>query len=209
MIILSHRGYWKTESEKNSLIAFERSFQKGFGTETDIRDYNGNLVISHDIASESSIPLDVLLSLYKKFEPLTLALNIKSDGLQLKLKSILEEYKINNYFVFDMSVPDALGYLKYGLKTFTRQSEYEIIPSFYEDVEGVWLDEFKSHWINQEVISKHMEAKKNICIVSPELHKRDYKTEWKNYKEISSHLKTEKILLCTDCPEEAQLFFND
>ena len=57
MIILSHRGYWKLESEKNKPIAFDRSFSLGFGTETDIRDYRGKLVISHDLADENSIQL--------------------------------------------------------------------------------------------------------------------------------------------------------
>jgi hypothetical protein len=38
MEILSHRGYWKIESKKNKLYAFERSFSYGFGVETDIRD---------------------------------------------------------------------------------------------------------------------------------------------------------------------------
>ena len=51
MEILSHRGYWKTVTEKNTIIAFKRSFNLGFGTETDIRDLNGNLVISHDMPS--------------------------------------------------------------------------------------------------------------------------------------------------------------
>ena len=55
MIILSHRGYWKDVNEKNQQVSFERSFSLGFGTETDIRDYKGELVISHDIADENCI----------------------------------------------------------------------------------------------------------------------------------------------------------
>ena len=47
MVILSHRGYWK-DARKNSVDAFKASFVREFGTETDIRDYNGELVISHD-----------------------------------------------------------------------------------------------------------------------------------------------------------------
>jgi len=51
MKILSHRGYWKTVSEKNTpAAAFERSFSPRFGTETDIRDYAGGLVFPHDTA---------------------------------------------------------------------------------------------------------------------------------------------------------------
>ena len=90
MIILSHRGYWKTAEEKNTLKAFERSFSMGFGTETDIRDYECELVISHDIADEKSIKLEDFFRIYDDFnKSLPLALNIKADGLQLKLKSLL------------------------------------------------------------------------------------------------------------------------
>ena len=77
-----------------------------------------------------------------------LALNIKADGLHIKLKELIEEYKIENYFVFDMSVPDGLGYLKQNMKAFTRESEYEKTPSFY--------DEFQGHWITKEVIENHI-----------------------------------------------------
>ena len=32
MIILSHRGYWKSEEERNQEVAFHRSFDLGYGT---------------------------------------------------------------------------------------------------------------------------------------------------------------------------------
>ena len=43
MQILSHRGYWKNENEKNSFQAFKNSFSKMHGLETDIRDWGGGL----------------------------------------------------------------------------------------------------------------------------------------------------------------------
>lgn len=212
MIILSHRGYWKEVPEKNLPIAFERSFSLGFGTETDIRDYKGELVISHDIADEKCISVKEMFEIYNKYDnSLLLALNIKADGLQVKLKELLEEYKITNYFVFDMSVPDGLGYLKQNIKAFTRESEYEKIPSFYDEACGIWLDEFQGHWITKEVIEKHIKNNKQICIVSPDLHKREYKKEWQHYKEIEIEIEKElgikNLMICTDYPEEAKEFF--
>ena len=208
MIVLSHRGYWKEILEKNLLIAFERSFSLGFGTETDIRDYKGELVISHDIADEKCISVKEIFEIYNKYaNTLPLALNIKADGLQVKLKELLEEYKIENYFVFDMSVPDGLGYIKQDIKTFTRESEYEKIPSFYGEAYGIWLDEFQGHWINKEVIENHIKNNKQICIVSPDLHKREYKKEWQHYKEIEKELGIDNLMICTDYPEEAKEFF--
>lgn len=221
MQILSHRGWWQYSSEKNHLIAFKKEFEyclkdiskpyRG-GVETDIRDYNGSLVISHDIATKDSLSLDDFLSLYSNYNihtNSTLALNIKSDGLQIELKSILQKYKIENYFVFDMSVPDALGYIKYGLNVFTRQSEYETTPPFYQDAKGVWLDEFHTHWIDEKTIESHLKNNKQICIVSPDLHKRDYTKEWQEYKEIEIRLNNPNLMLCTDKVAEARRFFNE
>ena len=210
MRILSHRGYWKETKDKNKTIAFERSFSLGFGTETDIRDYKGELVISHDIADKNSILVKEFFEVYKKYNSnLPLALNIKADGLQLKLKKLLAEYDIDNYFVFDMSVPDGLQYLTQDIKAFTRESEYEKIPSFYNKSYGVWLDEFKEHWINKDTIKRHIDKSKQICIVSPDLHKREYTNEWKHYKEIEKELGINNLMMCTDYPEQAKEFFDE
>lgn len=210
MIIISHRGYWKAIEEKNLPISFERSFALGFGTETDIRDYKGELVISHDIADEKCISVKEMFEIYNKYDNiLPLALNVKADGLQVKLKELIEEYKIKNYFVFDMSVPDGLGYLKQNIKAFTRESEYEKAPSYYDEACGIWLDEFKNHWITKEVIAKHIKNDKKVCIVSPDLHKREYKKEWQDYKNIEENLGIDNLIICTDFPEEAKEFFDE
>lgn len=209
MIIISHRGYWKEVNERNSIKAFDKSFQMGFGTETDIRDYKGELVISHDIPHENNITLKEFLEVYNQYDnSLPLALNIKADGLQYKLKMLLEQYRIKNYFVFDMSVPDGIIYLKEKLIAFTRHSEYENPPSFYQFASGVWLDQFNIDWITEEVIIHHLKNRKKICIVSPELHKRDYTQFWNNLKVLGSKVDISEVMLCTDHPEEARMYFN-
>ncbi|EAL0080889.1 hypothetical protein BGG37_07465 [Campylobacter lari] len=210
MRIISHRGLWNNCNEKNTLQAFERSFKNNFGIETDIRDMLKKIVISHDMPNESSLTLDDFFCFYSEVSNNSLlALNIKADGLQNLLKDALEKYDIKNYFVFDMSVPDALLYLEAGFKVFTRQSEYERQPSFYDEAYGIWMDEFYEHWINERIIQEHLENNKKICIVSPELHKRDFKEEWQGYKEISKKLKDrDNLMICTDYPVQAQEFFN-
>lgn len=211
MIILSHRGYWLTESEKNTVTAFKKSFELGFGTETDIRDLNGRLVISHDmpVENEANITVADFFELYKSYHSdLPIALNIKADGLQKELMNLLKQYNVFNYFVFDMSVPDGLLYLNQGFNAFTRQSEYETIPSFYPEATGIWLDEFKGHWIDENTIKHHTDNQKKICIVSPELHKRTHELEWANYKKIAQTLDSE-IMICSDVPEKARAYFNE
>ncbi|MGL9773851.1 MAG: hypothetical protein ACR5LG_07810 [Sodalis sp. (in: enterobacteria)] len=101
MEILSHRGYWKQPAEKNSTAAFIRSFDLGYGTETDLRDFDGQLVISHDMPGSSALAVDDLFTLYNSSKcscrP-TLALNVKADGLQKLAKEKLNQYNIKNYF---------------------------------------------------------------------------------------------------------------
>jgi len=207
MIIISHRGYWKTPEEKNCKAAFERSFALGYGTETDIRDRNRDLVIAHDMASEADMPLDEFFTIYKSYHKnLPLALNIKADGLAVKLKEYLEKYDITNYFLFDMSVPDQKVCLDHGLKSYTRVSDLEPVPTCYDRALGVWLDAFYSDWYQPKDIQTFLNDGKPVCLVSSDLHKRDYKSAWRMLKDNKLHHEAE-LTLCTDFPEEASTFF--
>lgn len=207
MQIISHRGYWKYDSEKNSLVSFERSFSKGFGTETDVRDFNGKLVISHDIATSNSLPLEQFFTSYKKHTVKSpLALNIKADGIRDILKALLNKYDIKNYFVFDMSVPEQIHYLRQEFNTFTRQSEYEKNPVLYEKSYGVWIDCFNKEWVTEKVIANHIKKGKYVCLVSPELHKRDPKKFWTKLSKMKI-INSDKLILCTDIPEDAWRFY--
>lgn len=203
MKILSHRGYWKEASEKNSVTAFLRSFNLNFGTETDLRDQNGEIVISHDIPENDSLLFkDFLKALNDK--PLTLALNVKADGLAKELKKILQGYPELNYFVFDMSIPDMKAYLDLGISVFTRVSDVEKIPIWLEYSDGIWLDAFSHDWYDIEVIHKLLATGKQVCVVSPELHKRDYNEVWNMLYPLRT---CAALMLCTDFPEDAHSFF--
>jgi hypothetical protein len=209
MIIISHRGYWKDDSEKNTEIAFERSFSMGFGTETDVRDCAGELLISHDMPKGGEITFDSFLSLYSQYQGvMPLALNVKCDGLQVDIEAILKKYGISDYFMFDMSVPDMIGYLNLGMSTFVRYSEYEGASVLWDKADGLWLDGFKSLSLDVPLIEGFISQDKRVCIVSPELHKRDFDTEWKMIKSLPTHLlNSDKLILCTDIPEQAKDYF--
>lgn len=206
MEIIAHRGYWKEKEEKNSLESFRRAKACNFGTETDFRDYGRKLKVSHDMPSEESLNAEEFFSLYQDTE-LTLAINIKADGLQSLIKDFVEKYRIKHYFCFDMSVPDTLLYAQERIHFFARESEYEKNLSFYEEAQGVWMDGFHSDdWITEERIQDHLAHHKKVCIVSPELHSREYKKTWEHYKKMNI-LDRNDIILCTDYPEEALEYF--
>lgn len=205
MKILCHRGFWRTPDEKNSLAALRRAVESGYGFESDIRDYRGRLVISHDIADEKSPALDDVLKLLAGAgDKFCFAINIKADGLAEELKTSLEKYSLKNYFVFDMSLPQMLWYRSRGLTFFTRQSEYEPAPALYEAAAGVWLDAFEAEeWLTVALIENHLARGKKVCVVSSELHGRAPQKLWSRLKQIEHPA----LSLCTDLPLEAEKFF--
>lgn len=205
MIVLSHRGYWTHTAERNEAVAFHRSFNLGFGTETDIRDRNGDLVISHDMPGTDAITLDDMLDILGPRD-LPLALNIKADGLARKLQAQLRARGHTRWFTFDMSVPEAVVQLALGLPVFTRASEYERPPALYRESVGVWLDGFTTEWFSAADINGFLQDGKRVAIVSPELHSRDHLTLWHRLR-ASAVTDNPGLMLCTDLPEDARMFF--
>ena len=206
---ISHRGFWLSAEERNTEAAFRRSLEAGFGIETDVRDRNGQAVIAHDVPDSGSMTLSDFLKLYNEYQarPI-LALNVKADGLQSLMKQQLEDHGVDNYFVFDMSVPDLLGYRALGARYFARVSEYELAAIGIDRANGVWLDQFEGDWVDEAAIDRFADLGKDVCIVSPELHRRDPQAAWENYRRIATRPPARgRIYLCTDFPSRAREFF--
>lgn len=207
MITISHRGYWKSREEKNTALAFDRSFRLGFGTETDLRDLGGQLVVSHDPPQMGAMPADDMFTQVAAHDPdLPMALNIKADGLQTMVCDAVVRHGLTGCFVFDMAVPDAIQWLKTDIAVYTRHSDVEETPAFYDHADGVWLDAFHGDWWDMKIIAAHLDAGKRVAVVSPELHGRDHTTVWTMLRD-SAVSQSDDIILCTDIPETAKEFF--
>jgi len=209
VIVLSHRGYWKEPAEKNTEAAFVRSFALGFGTETDFRDRDGKLVISHDMPRGGEMTAETFFSLYVQHgRGLPLALNIKADGLQSELQALVAQYEIpsSDYFVFDMAVPDALGYLRREMPAFTRKSELEPEPAFADKAAGVWIDGFFGDWFGPRELETLLRQFRRVCVVSPELHGRPHRPLW-DCLAGSAIIDQPGLMICTDRPEEARAVY--
>lgn len=209
MKILAHRGYWNQNIEKNSPEALRTALEKGFGFESDVRDYMGRMVISHNIATaQSQDAEEVFKWLHEFHDEFCFAVNIKADGLKDILKEYIEKYSISNYFLFDMSIPQMVEFREMGFRFFTRQSEVEPNPTMYKDASGVWIDGFwRTDWITKELLDGHISNGKEVCLVSPDLHgNEDYKAFWQQLAD--NEIDLNKVILCTDHPEEAREFFN-
>lgn len=207
MKILAHRGYWNDQIKPNSPQALYAALTHGYGFESDIRDYQGKLVISHNIAEETSQDAgEVFQWLHEAQDQFCFAINIKADGLKDLIQKQLTKKQIQNYFLFDMSVPQMVEFQKVGLTCFTRQSEVEQEPVMYETAAGVWIDGFgENDWIDEALLSRHIAAGKRICLVSPELHKRGHLPFWNRLRTLQ--IDWDLVMLCTDIPDEAANFF--
>ena len=205
--ILAHRGHWKEDAEKNTRAALALAPQQGYGIETDVRDSEGRLIVSHDV------PVGGEMSLFEVAEHCTvagvpIAINIKADGLATLIKEILDRHPSLDAFCFDMSVPELLQYQKHGVPCFTRVSEFERTPVLYDDARGVWLDAFSSDWYSVDLIERFLGDGKQVAIVSPELHRRDHQALWEALRDADLG-GLDDVLLCTDYPDAAFEFFRE
>ena len=207
--ILAHRGCWDKSVDKNSFEALKSALDAGFGVETDFRDCNGVMVVSHDPPEGDVLEARTLFELYVELGASgRIGLNIKADGLQKPLLEMLVEsgLPLKNCYVFDMSVPDALGYIASDFPTYTRLSEYETEPPFLNLSTGVWVDSFTGNVAQVTEAQKILAAGNRACIVSPELHHRDHHELWNKITEAGLH-KNPLFELCTDFPQAAYDFF--
>ncbi len=214
MMILAHRGWWHAPHERNTLAAFDKAFAAGHGVELDVRDLNGALVISHDPPATGALPFERVLECYAAHgAPGRLAINIKADGLCSALVPLFARYGVmNRAFVFDASVPDLRPYLETALPVFTRFSEAERYPAFYERCQGVWVDSFTEAPASIERAIDDLARGKFVAMVSPELHKRPQEAAWAEWsaalrRAAMDGLPLERLMLCTDLPDSAQQRF--
>lgn len=201
MKIISHRGLWKEPSEENSLEAFASSQAAGFGLETDLRSFQGELLLSHDAITEPSrcVRFEQLIQLWKKTPHLPLFLNIKEDGLLPLLHPWREQLLAWPVVFFDMSVPQLVQFSRIYPPSHlaTRYSEYEKNPSGIELCSWLWVDGFQ---LDPELAAlRNLKSKNqvNLALVSPELHSRDPVHFWNQLK-LNGFSSDHSSVLCTD-----------
>jgi hypothetical protein len=205
MEIIAHRGLVagpQTPLPHQLTLALEL----GFGIEFDVRDAATGIVLAHDPWTMSAEPLEHFLPKIKG--PGTLAINIKSCGLAARLKEILQAHSVSleRCFFFDMAIPDHLLYLKHGLPAYLRLSEVEPVTPLMAKSPGVWLDGFESIWWDVATLESLLQEGRKVCIVSPDLHRRDRYACWKFLKEAGLH-RSPRLALCTDFSLEARDYF--
>ena len=170
MLIIQHRAN-TIEELKNT--------PKEFGVEIDIRPEGDNLILHHDpfVSGES------FEEWLKHYGHAFLILNVKSEGIEKRVIELMEKFEINNYFLLDVTPPFIFKLIEQGVsKIATRFSEFESIESCLNlkgKVEWVFIDNL-THLPTENNSFQRLRKHFKLCIVSPELLKRDEieKTKW-------------------------------
>jgi len=149
------------------------------GVEIDIRPYCDRLILHHD-PFEEGIDFEDFLSNY---EHSLLVLNIKAEGIEEKVIELVEKHKIKDYFLLDVTPPFMFKLINKGIKKLAvRFSEFECIETCMNlvgKVDWVFIDNLTHLPIKNDAFHILKEYFM-LCVVSPELLKRDEVEETKD-----------------------------
>lgn len=171
--------------------------------EFDVRDSNGLLIIEHDPFAPIHLDIDTfLMNVGQRF----LIVNIKSEGIEYKVLSLLQKYKIESFFLLDCSFPMLVKLSSIGeSRLAVRFSEYESIEtvlSLAKKVKWVWVDCFTKNPLTKEIEVELHTAGFKLCYVSPELQQQPEKR-----KEYIEYFHTQNIRLDAVCTKHH--YFSD
>jgi len=173
-----------------------------YGVEIDLRSEGNEIILSHD----PFLPGELFEDWIKNYKHNHIILNVKEEGLEIRILNILAKNNIDNFFFLDQSFPFLINLSKkLQKKTALRFSEYE---SF----ETIKLSKGKANWVWVDYFSKfplsvnqskliHTAHNQKICIVSPELQGHTDKTF---LTEFANMIRTKGYLIdavCTKFPE--------
>lgn len=168
-----------------------------YGIEMDIRSFGNRLIVHH----EPFVDAVGFEEWIKHFRHRTLILNIKEEGIEYRVKDIVEKHGIHDYFFLDLSFPYLIKMIKAGEKRIAvRFSEYESLETALAlagKAEWVWVDCFTKMPLTQEYY-KALNSKFRLCIVSPELQGRSFE-EIQIFKELLRPFSIDAV--CTKRPD--------
>ena len=151
----------------NTVEALE-STDKSYGVEVDLRHQGERIILQH----EPFVDGEDFAEWLKRYRHAFLVLNIKSEGIEDKVRGMLLARGIKDYFFLDVSFPAMVKLMDRGEKKIAvRFSEFEgldTVINLSNKVDWVWVDCFKEMPLTRSVydsLKKHFK----ICMVSPEL----------------------------------------
>lgn len=193
----------KIISHRRNTIPELLSTSSKYGVEVDIRSEGENLIIHHDpyIAGES---FDKWINEYQHG---TLILNVKEEGLEARLISLMKSKGLDDYFFLDQSFPFLVKWSNAGEhRCAVRVSEFESIETaltLANKVDWIWVDCFTKFPLSEEDAQRLKESGFKLCIVSPELQGRDADIE---IPQLASLLRERNITADAVCTKRADIW---
>lgn len=141
---------------------------KEYGVEIDIRNYADRLILHHNPFVDG-IDLNDFLKHYKHK---LLVLNIKTEGIEEMVLSLVRKYKIKDYFLLDVTMPFIIKLINKGERAIAiRFSEFESIDTcmnFVGKIDWIFIDNLTHLPVENDSFKKLRKYFK-LCIVSPEI----------------------------------------
>ena len=193
------RIYRHRRNSKEELI----STPPEFGVEIDIRTIGNDLILHHDPFAQGILLAEWL----DDYAHSGLILNLKEDGLEPQLLSVMKEREIDDFFFLDQSYPSMVKSLKNNLadKIAARSSEYESIESIKslpQQPAYIWCDSFDGKWNHLLPTLRYAFEIGSLCvIVSPELQSRESNEEISEIRELLLLNMLNEIAVCTKNPQ--------
>lgn len=192
MKLISHRR--NTISELNAT-------PKKYGIEVDIRSCGEQLIIHHDPFVDGELFEDWVAA----YQHGTLILNVKEEGLEGRLISLMQSHGIEDYFFLDQSFPFLVQWAKEGEhRCAIRVSEFEAIETALTlagKVDWVWVDCFNYFPLSHEDAKRLKNAGFKLCLVSPELQGRNADTEIPQLIQLLDKRYIQAEAICTKRPD--------
>jgi hypothetical protein len=145
-----------------------------YGAEIDVRDYGNRLILQHDPFKDG----EDLEEYLKSYRHRLIIFNIKSERIEPRVQELIKKYRIKDYFFLDSSFPMIYNLSASGEKNIAvRFSEFEgldTVLALEGRVDWVWVDCFTKLPITAEIYKILRQAGFRLCLVSPELQKREY-----------------------------------
>ncbi len=171
------------------------------GVEIDLRSRGDDLILQHDPFQPGERFQDWL----QAYRHGTLILNVKEEGLEPRILSLLAERGLSDFFFLDQSFPFLIRYARQGeRRCAVRVSEFESVDTALALrglIDWVWVDCFTRFPIDGRQAHALRSAGFKLCVVSPELQGRGESDEIPQLRRL---LDREGIVPDAVCSKRAQ-----
>lgn len=159
----------KTIAHRINTSAALGRIPKDIGVEVDLRDRGPRLILQHDPFQDGEDFENFLKNAGGRF----LILNIKSERIEWRVKELLAQYKIRDYFFLDSSFPMIVRLTAEGEGNMAlRFSELEGTDTLLQmqgKAKWIWVDSFTRMPLDKKTFAILRRAGYQFCLASPDL----------------------------------------